>query len=99
VPKDLRSDYYVNTRRARIVEIRTWGKLPFEFAHFTDAELADAILKAAQTPHPRGRAYLCGQASRRGLITRLLTYSLQSAAMPPGGCSFRPVPCCRSEAT
>ena len=58
VPKDLRADYYANTRRARIVEIRTWGKLPFEFAHFTDAELADAILAVSRTPHPRGRVQL-----------------------------------------
>ena len=65
VPKDLRSDYYVNTWRARIVEIRTWGKLPFEFAHFTDAELADAILAVAQTAHPRGRAQLLSDLHRQ----------------------------------
>lgn len=55
VPNDLRSDYYINTRRDRIVEIQTWGKLPFEFAHFTDRELADAILSIAKVPHPQGR--------------------------------------------
>ncbi len=56
VPKDLRADYYVNTRRDRIVEIRTWGRRrPFEFAHFTDRELADAMLSIANVPHPRGR--------------------------------------------
>lgn len=55
VPKDLRSDYYVNTRRGRIVDIVTWGKLPFEFAHFTDRELADAMLQIAEVPHPQGR--------------------------------------------
>lgn len=65
VPKDLRADYYVNTRRARIVEIRTWGRLPFEFAHFTDMELADAILAVAQTPHPRGRAQLLSDLRRQ----------------------------------
>jgi hypothetical protein len=58
VPKDVRADYYVNTRRARIAEIRTWGKLPFEFAHFTDAKLAGAILAVARTPPPRGRGQL-----------------------------------------
>jgi hypothetical protein len=57
-PKDLRSDYYINTRRGRIVEIRTWGKLPFEFAHFKDSELADAMLSIAKVPHPQGRAKL-----------------------------------------
>src|SRR5260221_12025978 len=55
VPKDLRSDYYVNTRRGRVVEIVTWGKLPFEFAHFTAQELADGMLSAPKVPHPRGR--------------------------------------------
>lgn len=65
MPRDLRADYYVNTRRARIVEIRTWGKLPFEFAHFTDAELADAILAVAQTPHPRGRGQLLSDLRRQ----------------------------------
>jgi hypothetical protein len=55
VPKDLRSDYYVNTRRGRIVDIVTWGKLPFEFAHFTDGDLADSMLQIAKVPHPQGR--------------------------------------------
>lgn len=55
VPPDLRSDYYINTRRGRIVDIVTWGKLPFEFAHFTDRELADAMLGIAKAPHPQGR--------------------------------------------
>ena len=55
VPSDLRSDYYINTRRVRIVDIVTWGKLPFEFAHFTDRELADAMLGITKAPHPQGR--------------------------------------------
>lgn len=55
VPRDLRADYYINTRRDRVVEIITWGKLPFEFAHFTDRELADAMLSATVTPYPHGR--------------------------------------------
>jgi hypothetical protein len=58
VPTDLRADYYVNTERDRVVEIRTWGKLPFEFAHFKDKELAEAMLSIATVPHPRGRAQL-----------------------------------------
>jgi len=68
VPKDLRSDYYVNTRRGRVVEIVTWGKLPFEFAHFTDQELADGMLSATKVPHPRGRDGLVRilQTMRRG---------------------------------
>jgi hypothetical protein len=65
VPKDLRSNYYINTRRGRIVEIRTWGKLPFEFAHFTNRELADAMLSIAKAPHPQGRAQLINDLSRQ----------------------------------
>jgi hypothetical protein len=58
VPRDLRGDYYSNTLDSRIVEIRTWGKLPFEFAHFTDRQLADAMLRATKVPHPKGQAGL-----------------------------------------
>jgi hypothetical protein len=36
----------------------TWGKLPFEFAHFTDGQLTDAMLSIARTPHPHDRATL-----------------------------------------
>jgi len=56
LPEDLRPDLY--TKGARIVEIMTWGKDPWEFAHFTDAHLADALLQAAGTPYPKGRAAL-----------------------------------------
>lgn len=55
LPPDLRDDYYNNERDSRIVEIRTWGRLPFEFAHFTDIQLADAMLRIAKVPHPKGR--------------------------------------------
>ena len=40
------------------MEIMTWGKLPFEFAHFTDRQLADALLSRSSKSHPRGRAGL-----------------------------------------
>lgn len=30
---------------ATLVEIETWGDESFEFAHFSDSEIADAILK------------------------------------------------------
>lgn len=53
LPKDLRPDLY--TKEAQIVEIVTWGKHPFEFAHFTDAQLADALVRRAAAPHPKGR--------------------------------------------
>lgn len=58
VPPDLRPNYYINTRRGRIVDIVTWGKLPFEFAHFTDRQLAKAMIQIAKMPHPQGRSRL-----------------------------------------
>jgi len=59
VPKDLQADYYINTRRGRIVDIWTWGpRKPFEFAHFTNQELADTMLSIADVPYPNGRTRL-----------------------------------------
>src|SRR5258707_10693105 len=47
---------------------RKQRKLPFEFAHFTDQELADGMLSATKVPHPRGRDGLVRilQTMRRG---------------------------------
>lgn len=56
LPNDLKADYY--GRSAHVVEIRTWGKLPFEFAHFRDQQLATAILDASSRTHPGGQAAL-----------------------------------------
>jgi len=56
LPPDLRADLY--TKGARIVEIMTWGTLPWEFAHFTDAQLADALLRVADSSFPNGRTAL-----------------------------------------
>jgi hypothetical protein len=53
LPEDLRPDLY--DRDSRIVEIVTWGKYPWEFAHFTDKQLADSILQLVQRPYPGGR--------------------------------------------
>jgi hypothetical protein len=58
VPNDLKADLYQYGRLARIVEIRTWGKYPFEFAHFTDEQLADGILSVTTRHHPGGRTAL-----------------------------------------
>ena len=58
MPADLRADYYSNTLNSRIAEIRTWGKLPFEFAHFNDWQLADAMHSAAKAPYPHDHARL-----------------------------------------
>jgi hypothetical protein len=57
-PPDLRRDLYSNTQRGRTVETRTWGKWPFQFAHFTDRQLADALQALANAPHPGRRAGL-----------------------------------------
>jgi hypothetical protein len=43
---------------ANLVSIRTWGKYPFEFAHFSDAEIADAILGLRPTTFPLSRTEL-----------------------------------------
>jgi hypothetical protein len=40
------------------VDIVTWGKLPFEFAHFTNLELAKAMIHLAKVAHPQGRTRL-----------------------------------------
>lgn len=56
LPDDLKPD--LMHRDARLVEIFTWGKYPFEFAHFSDSCLADAMLALAGVPHPRGRSGL-----------------------------------------
>ena len=56
LPANLRPDLY--DRSTRLVEILTWGRYPFEFAHFTDRQLADALLARAGKPHPRGREAL-----------------------------------------
>lgn len=60
LPLDFQGDLY--RRDARIVEVRSWGNFPFEFAHFTDLQLAKALEAAAATPHPAGR---------EGLLTAL----------------------------
>ncbi len=31
-----------------LVSIQTWGRVPFEFAHFTDTQLASAVLAVAK---------------------------------------------------
>ena len=56
IPKDLRPNLY--HRASQFVEIVTWGRLPFEFAHFTDCQLADALLQTATVSHPSGRTAL-----------------------------------------
>jgi hypothetical protein len=42
----------------------TWGRLPFEFAHFTDRQLADALLKLSPIPYREGRDALIARIAR-----------------------------------
>jgi hypothetical protein len=58
VPADLRGDYYSNKPESRTVEIRTWGRYPFEFAHFTDLQLARTMMDIAKVPYPHAQARL-----------------------------------------
>jgi hypothetical protein len=54
LPSDLRRDLYM--RGTRTVEITTWGpRAPWEFAHFTNTELADALLTRAGEDRRKGR--------------------------------------------
>jgi hypothetical protein len=69
IPSDLRRDLYNNSRRGRLVEIKTWGKFPFEFAHFTDAQLAEALQSIAGAPHPGGRPGLIAAIRRERLTS------------------------------
>jgi hypothetical protein len=67
IPPELSRDLYVNTLRGRMIEIRTWGKYPFEFAHFRDDQLADALQSVASTPYPGGRSALVAAIHRERL--------------------------------
>ena len=60
IPEELQPDLY--DPASAIVEILTWGTEPFEFANFTDDELADLLEASA------GRSYRLG---RRRLISRI----------------------------
>lgn len=53
LPVDLRAD--LHSPEARTVEITTWGRMPFEFAHFTDRQLARGLTALAAKPHRKGR--------------------------------------------
>jgi hypothetical protein len=72
LPVDLRSDLY--TKSAQIVEIMTWGKYPWEFAHFTNGQLGDALLRESLFAYPGGRVALLrsiqNQRLRAGLPNR-----------------------------
>ena len=67
IPPELRRDLYINTVRGRMIEIRTWGKYPFEFAHFRDDQLADALQSVAGAPHPGGTTGLIAAIHRERL--------------------------------
>ena len=63
LPPDLRGDLY--RRDARTVEITTWGRLPFEFAHYTDRQIANALWARARHPHPGGLDQLITNLSKQ----------------------------------
>jgi len=63
LPNDLRADLY--GRSAHMVEIKTWGKYPFEFAHFTDRALAEAMIAASPRTFPGGLAALTAEMARQ----------------------------------
>jgi hypothetical protein len=50
LPHDLRPD--IVDPSGFHVEIRTWGRLPFEFEHYTDEEMAEGLETAADGSHP-----------------------------------------------
>jgi hypothetical protein len=56
LPTEVRGDLLDDA--SRIVVIRTWGSYPFEFAHFTDNELASIMLANCKKPNPGGRPAL-----------------------------------------
>jgi hypothetical protein len=65
--------------RAKLITIRTWNSWPFEFAHFTNAELADAMTTvAAGRPSTGGR--------------RALLAAIQSERTRPRGVIGQPSP-------
>lgn len=63
-PPECRKDLLSYRRRERTVEIKTWGKYPFEFAHFTNRQLAQVLSALAKAPHPGGDAGLLSQLQR-----------------------------------
>jgi hypothetical protein len=52
-----------------LIEIATWGKYPWEFANFTDAELADGILSCATPPSDTTRDSLAAELHTERLVT------------------------------
>ena len=96
VPADLRGDYYSNKPESRTVEIRTWGRDPFEFAHFTDLQLAKTMMDNAKVPYPHARHDWFAPSTCSGPTTRHrtlmtcsggeATYRRPSLRMPCGRC-------------
>jgi hypothetical protein len=62
LPENLRHDFV--GQDARMVEFFTWGRLPFEFEHFTNRQLADALISLAPDAYLRGRGALIAQVER-----------------------------------
>ena len=52
-----------------LVEIASWGKYPWEFANFTDAQLADGILSCTTPPQDTTRGALVSALHAERLVT------------------------------
>ena len=52
-----------------LIEIATWGQYPWEFANFTDAELADGILLCSPPPSGTTRDSLVAELHTERLVT------------------------------
>jgi hypothetical protein len=59
VPTHYRGGLYAP--KLRLLTIHTWGKYPFEFAHFTDAELASAIVALRPGNYPLSEPQLTAE--------------------------------------
>jgi hypothetical protein len=52
-----------------LIEIASWGKYPWEFANFTDAQLADGILSCTTPPQDMTRDELVGALHTERIVT------------------------------
>lgn len=68
VPADLLAD--LTSTETGLVEIVVWGKYPFEFAHFTDRELAIALIELSPKVYEGGLEALIPAVARQRLSAK-----------------------------
>ena len=96
VPERLRTELLAGDM-STLVSVDTWGGYggPFEFAHFTDAELADALLDvcdAAEVDRQRLMAAFAGQRRNPAPdVGKVLSSALIKAHRPPSKLQFASV--------